>query len=278
MYLELVMADADRAGRDSDKDGKKDVYGCLNLLTPEVVRAAYAEARDGVSFSLNYPMDLMRMYSPRQRLEHRVISWRDEAGMGDSLVLDDAVSFNTQASTQWDSLLHYAHQDSERFYHGTRVEKEQLARDSRAYDPEKSLPTLDHWHDRGGLVGRGVLLDYRAYARAEGIGYTPFSRHAITTADLEAVAAHQGTDIRPGDILFVRSGFCEGLAPLDGEGQDAKMKEGGWGAIGVEGTEEAAKWFWNKHFAAVAGDTLGFEVFPPLNQEGQPSMEAPLGE
>ncbi|RYP77579.1 hypothetical protein DL769_003352 [Monosporascus sp. CRB-8-3] len=259
-----------------DKDGKKDVHGCLNLLTPEVVREAYKEARDGVSFSLNYPMDFMRMHSPRQPTEHKVISWREDLKMGNALVLDDAVSFNTQSSTQWDSLLHFGHQASNCFYHGTKVTKEQLMRDSRAYDPEKALPTLDHWHDRGGLVGRGILLDYRAYAQAKGIEYTPFSRHAITTADLEAVAAHQGTEFRQGDILFVRSGFDEDLAPLDGEQQNEKMTQGGWGAIGIEGTEATAKWFWNKHFSAVAGDMLGFEVYPPVNSEGKPDPGAHL--
>ncbi|RYP51647.1 hypothetical protein DL768_003045 [Monosporascus sp. mg162] len=262
--------------KDSDKDGKKDVHGCLNLLTPEVIKEAYKEARDGVSFSLNYPMDFMRMYSPRQPTEHKVITWREDLKMGNALILDDAISFNTQSSTQWDSLLHFGHQATDCFYHGTKVTKEQLMRDSRAYDPEKALPTLDHWHDRGGLVGRGILLDYRAYAQAKGIEYTPFSRHVITTADLEAVAAHQGTEFRQGDILFVRSGFDEDLAPLDGEQQNAKMTQGGWAAIGIEGTEATAKWFWNKHFSAVAGDMLGFEVYPPVNSDGKPDPGAHL--
>lgn len=35
-----------------DKDGKKDVLGTLNLLTPDIVAAACSEARDGVSISL----------------------------------------------------------------------------------------------------------------------------------------------------------------------------------------------------------------------------------
>lgn len=269
------MADANCY--DSDKDGKKDIYGCLNLLTPEVVKEAYKEAIDGESFSLNYPMDLIKMTSPRQRTEHKVLSWREDIKIGDLLTLDDTVSFNTQASTQWDSLLHFAHQDSQSFYHGTKVTKEQLMQDTHAYDPEKVLPTLDHWHDRGGVVGRGVLLDYRAYAQAKGIEYTPFSRHVITIADLEAMVAHQGTEIKQGDILFLRTGFSEDLAPLDGAQQDEKINQGGWGIIGVEGTKEAAKWFWNKHFAAVAGDNLGFEAFPPLNEEGQPSMTVALG-
>lgn len=35
-----------------DKDGEKDVYGTLNLLTPSVVKAAVAEVQDGISVSL----------------------------------------------------------------------------------------------------------------------------------------------------------------------------------------------------------------------------------
>lgn len=37
-----------------DKDGKKDALGTLNLLTPEVVREAYKECKEGISVSLKY--------------------------------------------------------------------------------------------------------------------------------------------------------------------------------------------------------------------------------
>lgn len=37
-----------------DKEGKKDLLGTLNLLTPEVVKSAAAEIKDGVSISLKY--------------------------------------------------------------------------------------------------------------------------------------------------------------------------------------------------------------------------------
>lgn len=37
-----------------DKDGKKDLLGTMNLLTPSVVAAAAAEVKDGVSISLKY--------------------------------------------------------------------------------------------------------------------------------------------------------------------------------------------------------------------------------
>lgn len=35
-----------------DRDGKKDMVGTLNFLTPEVVKAAAGEVKDGVSISL----------------------------------------------------------------------------------------------------------------------------------------------------------------------------------------------------------------------------------
>ena len=35
-----------------DKDGEKDVYGTLNLLTPEIIKYAAAEVRQGLSISL----------------------------------------------------------------------------------------------------------------------------------------------------------------------------------------------------------------------------------
>jgi hypothetical protein len=37
-----------------DKDGKKDVLGTINLLTPDVVKAAASEVQEGVSVSLKY--------------------------------------------------------------------------------------------------------------------------------------------------------------------------------------------------------------------------------
>lgn len=35
-----------------DKHGERDVYGCLNKITPEVVKAAATEVKDGHSISL----------------------------------------------------------------------------------------------------------------------------------------------------------------------------------------------------------------------------------
>lgn len=231
-----------RANTDpSDQDGRKDTLGCLNLLTTSTVKAAYAEARDGVSISLNAPLDLLKVPGgPRAPTSHKVLSWAEDispATCAHIKALDDEVSFNTQSSSQWDGFCHYAHQPSGLGYNGLGHSKADLA------DPQKrdNLPGLEHWHKRGGVVGRGVLLDYRAYADANGVVYEPFSRHVITIEDLEKVAEFQGTELKRGDILIIRAGVAEALKELNGEEQLGLMIKGQGGMAGVEGNENAAK-------------------------------------
>lgn len=97
--------------------------------------------------------------------------------------------------------------DNPTYLQGFRVTKEDLS----AAD-EKVLPTLDQWHSRGGLVGSGVLIDYKRYAEENNLGegkWSPLDGHSITVAELEAVATYQGVNFRPGDILIVRTGYTE---------------------------------------------------------------------
>ena len=124
------------------------------------------------------------------------------------------------------------------------------------------LPTLQHWHARGGMVARGVLIDYKRWADKNGIEYSPFDSHRFSVEDIEKVAKDQGVEFKFGDVIVVRSGFTKALTGVSGEEQ-AKML-GTHRTCGVDGTEETAKWFWNKHFSAVAGDAIAFEAIPPI--------------
>ena len=99
--------------------GADDERGRLNLLTPERVRAAAAEIRDGRSFCLSLPLDYPggNLLNER-RHPPRLFSTRRgdtpnynfplsglEAGWTD-VISDDAVLLHTQYSTQWDALSH----------------------------------------------------------------------------------------------------------------------------------------------------------------------------
>ena len=61
------------------------------------------------------------------------------------------------------------------------------------------------WAERG-IVGRGILLDFDSWCTANDVAYDPYAGHPITLDQLEAVAESQATEIRFGDILFIRSG------------------------------------------------------------------------
>jgi len=248
-----------------DKNGKKDHLGCLNLLTPQVVQNALKEATDGTSVSLNWPIGAINTPGfGRKGLVHKVLNFQDSAFKLHGF--DDEVEFNTQCSSQWDSLVHFAHQPTGKSYNGIQPSVDALSQGFGTFDVEKDLPTLNHWHDRGGLVGRGVLLDYRAWAESQGKKVDCFSSLRIKTSELEEVAKWEGVDFKHGDILIVRTGFTEELGKMNAQEQEKAL--GTHQTCGVEGNKESAKWHWNKHFAAVAGDAIAYETLPPLRDDG----------
>ncbi len=70
---------------------------------------------------------------------------------------------------------------------------------------------------------------------------------------------------KQGDIFIIRSGFTDALGSMNSQQQEEAL--GTHRTCGVEGTPEVAKWFWNHHFAAVAGDAIAFEAIPPIDPE-----------
>ena len=135
------------------------------------------------------------------------------------------------------------------------------------------------WSKSGGIIGRGVLLDYVSWAEKKGIQYNPMSRHQIFVKDLDEIAKEQGVQFHTGDILIVRSGFIKWYDAATTEERMEHVNQG-HEFIGVDGNEETMEWLWNHHFAAIAGgksnfammypfstnfwaDTIAFEAWPP---------------
>lgn len=118
------------------------------------------------------------------------------------------------------------------------------------------------WHKRGGLVARGVLIDYKAWADKNNVKYDPFDAHRIKISEIETIAKEQGVTFKQGDVFIIRSGFTEALGAMNADEQAKAL--GTHRTCGVEGSTESAKWFWNNHFSAVAGDAIAFETIPPI--------------
>ncbi|KAJ6063341.1 uncharacterized protein N7446_007461 [Penicillium canescens] len=254
-----------------DKNGIKDLLGTLNLLTPEVVKDAAAEVRQGLSISLNWPIGSIKIPGFfRKSLCHNVMKLEDPVS-GCHFGFDDEVEFNTQASSQWDSFCHFMHLSTDLTYNGAKP----TIKDLQNPNPAQQLPTLDHWHQRGCVTGRGVLIDFARYAHAKQIPYEKFSNFHIGPADIEAVAAHENITFRPGDILLIRFGVTETLSGMTGEEQGAAMSS--HKMCGVEGTKEMARWLWDRHFAAVASDNMAVEAMPSMiDGVEQPTYELVL--
>ena len=107
-------------------------------------------------------------------------------------------------------------------------------------------------------MGRGVLLDFHSWRLANNIHYDPFKNSSITLDQLKAVAEEQGTQIKFGDILIIRSGYINAFNGLSRDTAEAYASVVPPALSGVEQSEAMLEWIWS-NFSAVAGDQPGFE-------------------
>jgi kynurenine formamidase len=113
--------------------------------------------------------------------------------------------------------------------------------------------------ERGGIVARGILLDYVRYAEKHGIVYDPCTSHPIHLAQLKEMIEEENLEVRPGDILIVRTGMSKWNLESE-EGDVGPYVENTH--IGVNPTPELLEWIWDNNFAAVGSDAIAFEVIP----------------
>ncbi|OAA56338.1 hypothetical protein SPI_07949 [Niveomyces insectorum RCEF 264] len=232
--------------------------GRLVLLTPDVVAAAAASCiKTGLRVSLNWDLTKLDIANfNRAPTQHHIMSLLGGRGF------DDVYIFNPQQSSQWDGLRHFsapfptAENPNQRLFYGGVTAGD-------ITDRKNTRIGMQHWA-RDGICGRGVLLDYADYTQRHGIAYRAISDHAIPLRVLLDVAAEQNVDFQRGDILFVRIGLTrEWDNDMDAADKVAYAQDANPQHAGVEGTEEMLRWIWNTGFAAVAGDAVSFEVYPP---------------
>ena len=118
------------------------------------------------------------------------------------------------------------------------------------------------WAEKGGIIGRGVLLDYASWADANNIPIDHFTPTTITVSTLQEIAKFQGTTLQEGDILFIRSGWTRAYTQLSDSQAQALADIPVPPAIGLESSEETLRWLWETGFAAVAGDMPSMEAWP----------------
>jgi len=217
----------------SSRWGPQDELGTLNLITPDVRRAAASELRNGTSISL------AREITPASKGEFIPTTI-------DFIHIADSVLGPSDNSVMW------AGEKVGLFYHGpahTHIDAlSHLSYLGRAYN-RRTVSRHEGPPDHGridamrdGLMSRGVLVDVprlRASQRAT-------TEAPLSTEDLIAWERQTGVRIRSGDIVLVRSGRWNSAKPLAG-------------SVGVH--PAVAEWLRERGVAAF-GDEGGTDMSP----------------
>ncbi|PLB51966.1 hypothetical protein P170DRAFT_433870 [Aspergillus steynii IBT 23096] len=229
--------------------------GKLAILTPEIVaRAAASEIRTGRRVTMGW--DLTKLDFPnlnRQPCQHKIVP------LLGGIAFDDIYTMNPQQSSQWDGLRHFSQtvpgQPERVFYGGTTADE--------INDRHNDRIGMQHWA-REGIAGRGVLIDYATWAEKKGIEYSTFSTHQVRLSDILEIAEESGIVFQRGDILFVRVGVTkEWDTVMTAQQKQKYSQDPSPEHAGVEATTDVLRWLWDSGFAAIASDTLSWEVYPP---------------
>jgi kynurenine formamidase len=230
---------------------------------PEDLLAALSLPTRGTAYSLSVPrytgMPLFGAHPPFQVTMSRtpnglrgdgIQPWgpRNEVGLG---YMAELVSGTSHSGAHVDALAHMTIGEDDHWYGGSNAREHLGDRGPKRGDGAK----LPHF------VTRGVLLDVPAY---RGVQALP-AHESVDAAELQAVAAHQGTEVRAGDVVLIRSGYLsqwpdpEGLARHVTAGPDIS----------------AARWLLEQGVVATGSDTETYEV-QPAPDPGSPANPQPV--
>ncbi|HEX6422897.1 MAG TPA: cyclase family protein [Acidimicrobiales bacterium] len=237
-HLKHLAATVSNTGR----WGADDQRGTLNLVDAAAVLRGVAAVRQGRAFSLAIPFDedgpqtgaIPGRENPRRTM--LAVNTPYTGDPSDFCTSDDAVTMGVQAATHWDALAHVSYEG--RLYNGV---------DAAEVD-ERGAGRLGI-ETFGPVVTRGVLADV---ARLHGVDHFD-DGYAVTGDDLDAAVERAGVTVEPGDVLLVRTGHMHFLR----QGDRARF---GHPSPGL--STRSIEWLHDHDVAAVATDTLVFEVWP----------------
>jgi kynurenine formamidase len=225
--------------------GPDDEIGTLNLIDQAARMRAAAAVRSGKSFALGLPLSEAEGIQAGF-IKGRVNPTRSMIQVNEPLSADpdwvcaseDVVTLALQCATHWDALAHVSYDGH--IYNGYPASSVDADGAGRC-----------GIHRVGAVVSRGVLLDV---ARARSLDVLE-PGYAITRDDLSAASELSGVAVEPGDIVLVRTGQMVHLRP---PARDLVAYTFPTPGLSIE----TAEWFFERDVAAVATDTLPFEVFP----------------
>jgi kynurenine formamidase len=232
--------------------GADDEKGMLNLLTPDVVLSATRVPSSGKVYSLALPIQRngvpyfdYRGAPTRLPLTHQSDKGQFSLyGAPEHLgANEDVLILASHNETHIDALSHVFHE--RKMYNGIPVEAVSAAAGSTKLGIEKI-----RW-----VVGRAILLDF---VRFFGVDVCIDKTHGITSEELEACAQSQGTEVRNGDILLVRTGWIDQFMANHDRGPADVVSAGDYGQPGL--AKEAAAFMDEHDIVAIGCDNSAIEV------------------
>ena len=223
--------------------GVLDEIGTVNLIDDVARRRGAASVRSGRAFSLamSLQQDLLNTADegPTTRLHMMTAVNASLTGdLREFSTSDDTLHIGMHDWTHWDALAHVSYDGL--LYNGFPAFS--VTGDGAARCAIHKIPSL---------VSRGVLLDI---ARLKGVDCLEGS-YAITADDLDAAADLANVRVEPGDVVLIRTGKMRALLQQPPDRLGYMFPNPGPSLNTVE-------WFRRHDVAAVANDTLTFEVYP----------------
>ncbi|MCI0747787.1 MAG: cyclase family protein [Verrucomicrobia subdivision 3 bacterium] len=237
--------------------GKVDEVGALNEMTDASRLAALRLVKQGKVYDLGVAYDRNSYKWPGHN-PGEIISFRTPEGVKrqqdlPALINENptrtawhscAVFMNDNVATQIDGLGHATEGDDDHWYNGFRERDWGGNWGIRKCDATTIPP----------IVARGVLIDVADYKNVEALA----ANYAITPADLEGALKKQAIELKPRDIVLIRTGT---LRYWGESGNDEKGKIKEHDSAGIN--PESAKWLVEQNGAMMIGsDTSGLEYVP----------------
>ena len=226
--------------------GPDDERGTLNLLTPEVVLEATRTCANGHVYQLGLPLQRegmpnydfrgapQRYTLTNQSDEARLGAYGGTPGIGAN---EDVLLVATHAVTHMDALAHVYADGA--MYNGHPA------------DGMTSYEGAAHCgiENAGAVAARGVLVDL---ARSKEVDWLE-PGYVITPDDLATALRQQGTELRPGDAVLLRTGWLEWYF-ADG-GATVEVPQPGIG-------HDAAAFLADRDVSLIGADNSAVEAMP----------------
>jgi len=225
--------------------GDADERGALNLVTPEVTKAAARSVRTGKVYSLGIPIQSsgiplfayrgtpMRFTLLNESDEEFFTTLGAAPGTGAN---EDFVQFASHTASHIDALCHVY--EEKQHYNGVSESEMKTQTGAGRLGIEKVEA----------IATRAVLLDIAGFLGKEWLepGYK------ISGDELDRCARAEGVDIRPGWVVLIRTGYLDFWFANQ---NDPGLAQPGIGA-------DAARWLAAKDVVAVGADNGAVEVVP----------------